>query len=88
MNTPLTHVADVGGTAQPLLMVKNLIKHFALKKDILGKGGGVVRAVDGIDFMVRKGETLGGRRGVRLRQVDHRASADESDHCRSRRYYF
>ena len=59
MNTPFTHVADVGGTAQPLLMVKNLIKHFALKKDIFGKGGGVVRAVDGIDFMVRKGETLG-----------------------------
>lgn len=50
---------DVGGNAQPLLMVKNLIKHFALKKDIWGRGGGVVRAVDGIDFMVRKGETLG-----------------------------
>ena len=27
---------DVGGAAQPLLMVKNLIKHFELKKDILG----------------------------------------------------
>jgi peptide/nickel transport system ATP-binding protein len=40
-------------------MVKNLIKHFALKKDMLGRGGGVVRAVDGIDFMVRNGETLG-----------------------------
>ena len=50
---------DVGGVAQPLLMVKNLIKHFALKKDLWGRGGGVVRAVDGIDFMVRKGETLG-----------------------------
>ena len=59
MNTPLNETVDVGGTAQPLLMVKNLIKHFALKKDILGNGGGVVRAVDGIDFMVRKGETLG-----------------------------
>ena len=55
MNTSVSDRVDVGGTAQPLLMVKNLIKHFALKKDILGKGGGVVRAVDGIDFMVRKG---------------------------------
>ncbi|NDY83601.1 ABC transporter ATP-binding protein [Orrella sp. NBD-18] len=57
LNTQNSH--DVGGTAQPLLMVKNLIKHFALKKDLWGRGGGVVRAVDGIDFMVRKGETLG-----------------------------
>jgi peptide/nickel transport system ATP-binding protein len=59
MNTNLKNNTDVGGQAQPLLMVKNLIKHFALKKDMLGRGGGVVRAVDGIDFMVRKGETLG-----------------------------
>ena len=41
------------GSAQPLLMVKNLIKHFALKKDVFGRGGGVVRAVDDIDFLVR-----------------------------------
>ena len=47
------------GSAQPLLMVKNLIKHFALKKDVFGRGGGVVRAVDDIDFLVRQGETLG-----------------------------
>jgi len=59
MNTTVKNQIDVGGQAQPLLMVKNLIKHFALKKDMLGRGGGVVRAVDGIDFMVRKGETLG-----------------------------
>ena len=59
MNTTVKNNTDIGGQAQPLLMVKNLIKHFALKKDMLGRGGGVVRAVDGIDFMVRKGETLG-----------------------------
>ena len=51
--------ADTGGPAQPLLTVKALVKHFPLKKDVLGKGGGVVRAVDGIDFAIRKGETLG-----------------------------
>ena len=50
---------DVGGPAQPLLAVKGLVKHFPLKKDVLGRGGGVVRAVDGISFDVRKGETLG-----------------------------
>jgi peptide/nickel transport system ATP-binding protein len=51
--------SDLGGPAQPLLSVRGLVKHFPLKKDVLGRGGGVVRAVDGIDFDVFKGETLG-----------------------------
>jgi peptide/nickel transport system ATP-binding protein len=55
---PLSHV-DLGGPRQPLLSVRGLVKHFPLKKDVLGRGGGVVRAVDGIDFDVLKGETLG-----------------------------
>lgn len=42
-----------------LLEVTGLVKHFPLKKDVLGRGGGVVRAVDGVDFAVRSGETLG-----------------------------
>lgn len=50
---------DIGGPTQPLLMVQDLVKHFALPKDIFGRSNGVVRAVDGIDFAVRKGETLG-----------------------------
>ncbi|MDO9158503.1 MAG: ABC transporter ATP-binding protein [Burkholderiaceae bacterium] len=50
---------DVGGPAQPLLSVRGLVKHFPLKKDVFGRGGGVVRAVDGIDFDIFKGETLG-----------------------------
>ncbi len=44
---------DVGGPAQPLLTVKGLTKHFPLKN------GKTVRAVDGVDFEVLKGETLG-----------------------------
>lgn len=55
----LTPLADVGGPAQPLLTIRSLQKHFPLKKGPLGGGGGVVRAVDGIDFEVLKGETLG-----------------------------
>jgi peptide/nickel transport system ATP-binding protein len=43
----------------PLLSVTGLVKHFPLKKDVLGRGGGVVRAVDGISFDVAEGETLG-----------------------------
>ncbi len=46
-------------TAPALLEVRGLVKHFPLKKDVLGRGGGVVRAVDGVDFTVRAGETLG-----------------------------
>ena len=45
--------------ATPLLSVQGLVKHFPLKKDVLGRGGGVVRAVDGVSFRVAAGETLG-----------------------------
>ena len=41
--------------ASTLLEVRGLVKHFPLKKDVLGRGGGVVRAVDGVDFTVRAG---------------------------------
>ena len=55
---PLTPF-DLGGPAQPMLRVSGLVKHFPLKKDVFGQGGGVVRAVDGVNFEVFKGETLG-----------------------------
>ncbi|OYU47137.1 MAG: dipeptide/oligopeptide/nickel ABC transporter ATP-binding protein [Rhizobiales bacterium PAR1] len=45
--------ADRGGPATPLLSVTGLTKHFPLAR------GAVVRAVDGVDFTVKKGETLG-----------------------------
>ena len=52
-------ITDIGGPAQPLLTITDLTKHFPLKKDALGRGSGVVRAVDGVSFEVLKGETLG-----------------------------
>jgi peptide/nickel transport system ATP-binding protein len=50
---------DVGGPAQPLVIARDLIKHFPLKSPIPLRKGGVVRAVDGVSFDVLKGETLG-----------------------------
>ncbi|MBU4426799.1 MAG: dipeptide ABC transporter ATP-binding protein [Proteobacteria bacterium] len=42
-----------------LLEVQNLKKHFPIKKGILSRTVGHVRAVDGISFTLRRGETLG-----------------------------
>ena len=50
---------DRGGAAQPLLSVKALRKHFVIKKDFFGRPVSQVHAVDGVDFDVLKGETLG-----------------------------
>ncbi|MFF9456734.1 ABC transporter ATP-binding protein [Streptomyces flaveolus] len=42
-----------------LLKVEGLQKHFPIHKGVLRRQAGAVKAVDGIDFEVRKGETLG-----------------------------
>ncbi|WP_406103832.1 dipeptide ABC transporter ATP-binding protein [Streptomyces sp. NBC_01003] len=42
-----------------LLKVEGLVKHFPIKKGLLQRQVAAVKAVDGIDFEVRKGETLG-----------------------------
>src|SRR5437899_5388005 len=46
---------DRGGLQQPLLIARDLRKHFPVK----GSGGKSVQAVDGVSFAVDKGETLG-----------------------------
>nr|WP_165507372.1 dipeptide ABC transporter ATP-binding protein [Streptomyces seoulensis] len=48
-----------GDDREVLLRVEGLTKHFPIKKGILQRQVGAVKAVDGIDFEVRKGETLG-----------------------------
>jgi oligopeptide/dipeptide ABC transporter ATP-binding protein len=50
---------DRGGPQQPMLIVEDLKKHFSVKGGFLSGPKKFVRAVDGISFHVRKGETLG-----------------------------
>ena len=55
-----------------LLRAENLTKHFPVTKGlILMKTVGQVQAVDGIDFSINEGETLGLVGRVRLRQNHH-----------------
>ena len=42
-----------------LLTVENLRKHFPIEKGLLRRTVGQIKAVDGVSFSVRKGETLG-----------------------------
>jgi len=44
---------------QPLLDVRDLKVHFPIKSGLFGKTSGYVRAVDGVSFTLRPGETLG-----------------------------
>src|SRR5690625_5066117 len=44
---------------QQLLEVNDLKKHFDIKGGVFGRKVGEVKAVDGISFSVKKGETLG-----------------------------
>ena len=45
--------------SEALLEVSGLVKHFPVSGGLLGKSAGVVRAIDGVDFTIRRGETLG-----------------------------
>lgn len=44
---------------QPLIEVKNLKKYFPIKNGFLNRNVSNVKAVDGLDFTIYKGETLG-----------------------------
>jgi oligopeptide/dipeptide ABC transporter ATP-binding protein len=46
-------------TTDELLSVSALQKHFPIRRGLLGRSVGAVKAVDGIDLSVREGETLG-----------------------------
>ncbi len=53
--------ASSGGPAggEVLLEVRNLVTHFTVGGGFFGGRAGVVRAVDGVSFSIRRGETLG-----------------------------
>jgi len=57
--TLISQAPDRGGPAQLLLEVKGLVKHFPIHGGLFGRQVAVVRAVDGVDLTIRKGETLG-----------------------------
>jgi peptide/nickel transport system ATP-binding protein len=59
MDKTQANAGDRGGPAQPLLLLRDLKKHFPIRGGLLGGAVGTVRAVDGVSFTVRKGETLG-----------------------------
>jgi oligopeptide transport system ATP-binding protein len=60
MVTPLdmSGVRPKGEKIQPLLDVRGLAVHFPFRRGMFGEQG-VIRAVDGIGFTIRPGETLG-----------------------------
>ena len=49
----------VPGNGRPLLEVAGLTKHFSVRRGMLGRSTGLVRAVDSISFGIAAGTTLG-----------------------------
>ena len=43
----------------PILIVENLVKHYPIRKGVVPRTVGYVRAVDGISFSIPRGKTLG-----------------------------
>ncbi len=65
-STAFTSDGDRSGTGKvpdpstPLLEVTDLVKHFPISSGLLfNKDAGAVRAVDGVSFSIKRGETLG-----------------------------
>jgi oligopeptide/dipeptide ABC transporter ATP-binding protein len=47
------------GVAENLIEVEGLTKHFPIRRGLFSREVAAVRAVDGVDFTIRRGETLG-----------------------------
>src|SRR5438876_10696371 len=57
---PVASATNGGVRGDELLVVEDLVKHFAVTRGILfQKQIAAVKAVDGVSFTVREGETLG-----------------------------
>jgi peptide/nickel transport system ATP-binding protein len=59
MTIPAQKETQEKSSAEPLLKVEGLVKHFPIKKGLLQRQVAAVQAVDGLSFDVRPGETLG-----------------------------
>ena len=46
-------------SGESLLQVEGLVKHFPVRRGVLGRVRGAVRAVDGVSLEIARGETLG-----------------------------
>jgi oligopeptide/dipeptide ABC transporter ATP-binding protein len=51
--------ATMPSSGRPLVEARGLVKHFPIKGGVLQRTVGLVKAVDGVSFEVRRGETLG-----------------------------
>ena len=49
----------MSGNNENILEVVDLVKHFPIKSGLLQKSVGAVKAVDGVSFTIKKGETFG-----------------------------
>jgi peptide/nickel transport system ATP-binding protein len=54
-----TEAPQPAHNGEPLMEVRDLVKHFPIRKGLLQRQVGAVRAVDGVSFDVMRGETLG-----------------------------
>ncbi|WP_242644658.1 ABC transporter ATP-binding protein [Streptomyces laculatispora] len=59
MEKDVTIPEQATSSREPLLRVEGLVKHFPIRRGLLGRQTAAVKAVDGIDFEVYPGETLG-----------------------------
>ena len=60
MTAPLPVVPSQAADNRPILLeVRDLVKHFPIVKGILRRVKGYVKAVDGVSFHIREGETVG-----------------------------
>ncbi|WP_327369993.1 ABC transporter ATP-binding protein [Streptomyces sp. NBC_01217] len=59
VDVPAQRASAKGASPEVLLKVTGLQKHFPIRKGLLQRNAGAVKAVDGIDFEVHAGETLG-----------------------------